>query len=42
MENLYDVLGIDLNSSKSDIKKAYALKIREFPPEKEPEILTIV
>ena len=38
MENLYDVLGIDLNSSKSDIKRAYALKIREFPPEKEPEI----
>lgn len=32
----YDVLGVDENVSDSEIKKAYAKKIREYPPEKDP------
>lgn len=37
MNNLYEVLGIDKNSTEKEIKRAYALKLREFPPESESE-----
>lgn len=36
-KNLYELLGIDSNASSSQIKKAYFLKIREFPNETYPE-----
>lgn len=34
MENYYEILEIDELSSERDIKKAYAKKLKEFPPEK--------
>jgi len=34
MQNPYDILGIDKNSSESDIKKAYFNLIKHFTPEK--------
>lgn len=37
MKNYYDILGIDINSSKVDIKKAYFKLVRVYSPEKNPE-----
>lgn len=35
MENLYDILGVNIDSDEKEIKKSYAIKLREFPPEKD-------
>ncbi len=35
--NPIELLGLQDNASKTDIKKAYLQKIREFPPDKFPE-----
>lgn len=35
--DLYDVLGINTESSEQEIKKAYIRKIKQFPPEQYPE-----
>lgn len=35
MENLYDILGVSIDNDEKEIKRAYALKLREFPPEKD-------
>lgn len=35
MENLYEILGADIEFDQKQIKKSYALKLREFPPEKD-------
>ena len=32
----YDILGVSENATDSEIKRAYALKVREYPPEKDP------
>ena len=37
MKNYYKVLGIEKSASETDIKKAYAVMVRKFPPEKEGE-----
>lgn len=37
MENLYDILGINLEADEKEIKKAYVTMIRKYPPEKAPE-----
>ena len=34
MQNPYEILGIDKNSSESDVKKAYFNLIKRFTPEK--------
>jgi len=34
MQNPYEILGIDKNSSESDIKKAYFNLVKRFTPEK--------
>ena len=37
MKNYYKVLGIEKTASEGEIKKAYAVMVRKFPPEKEGE-----
>ena len=37
MKNYYKVLGIEKTASENDIKRAYAVMVRKFPPEKEGE-----
>lgn len=37
MENLYDILGINLEADEKEIKKAYVTMIRKYPPERAPE-----
>lgn len=37
MKNYYKILGIEKSASETDIKKAYAVMVRKFPPEKEGE-----
>jgi curved DNA-binding protein CbpA len=33
----YSVLGIDRQASEAEIKRAYFLLVRQYPPEREPE-----
>ncbi|MDP4142902.1 MAG: DnaJ domain-containing protein [Bacillota bacterium] len=35
--NFFQILGVGIDSTKKEIKLAYVKKVREFPPEKEPE-----
>ena len=37
MKNYYKVLGIEKTASEGEIRKAYAVMVRKFPPEKEGE-----
>lgn len=37
-ETLYEILGVEVNAEKSDIKKSYATKIRAYSPEKNPKM----
>jgi len=33
----FEILGVDENASENEIRRAYARKIREYPPEKDPK-----
>ncbi len=36
LENYYDILGVDINVSEPDLKKAYHKKLMEFHPDRNP------
>ncbi len=38
MKTPYDILEVSETSSNSEIKKAYLTKVRQFPPERFPEM----
>jgi len=38
----YELLGVVPTATRDEIRKAYALKVREAPPEREPEKFTLV
>jgi tetratricopeptide (TPR) repeat protein len=41
-ENFYEILGIDINVTENEIKKAYFSKVREYPNETHPEEFQLI
>ena len=37
MEKIFQILEVDINATDAEIKKAYFAKIKEFPPDRNPE-----
>ena len=42
MKNPFDVLGVPETADDEAIKKAYLQKVREYPPEREPERFQVI
>ncbi len=37
MDKIFQILDVDINAKDAEIKQAYYAKVKEFPPDKEPE-----